>query len=67
MRTYKVFCQDSEFIIHADEIEFRNDFFRETICENLVFFHGKRIVAIFKNWINLIDLGEYLPLQTIVE
>lgn len=67
MRVYKVDLEYEKIIIHADEIKFKNDFRNKTTDESLVFFVGDRLVAIFKNWKSIIDLGEYLPLQVTEE
>lgn len=65
MRIYKVYTEHENFKVIADEIEFHSDFLRETTAENLIFFDGKRVVAVFKSWRYFIDLGEYEPSQSI--
>lgn len=64
MRIYDVYFKGEIHKIYADEIGFKNDFFTQTPEENLVFFEGTRLVAIFKTWDMVKDCGEYSPSQT---
>ncbi len=67
MRIYQVTLDYEKVVIHADEIEFKKTFERETTKESLVFFQGKRLVGIFKSWYSIIDLGEYIPEETCLQ
>lgn len=57
MRLYEIHTPNGgAFKIECDEIEFNNDFFRQTFQDSLCLFQGKKLVAIFRAWSNVIDI-----------
>lgn len=59
MRNYEIFTpRNGVFRIQCDEIKFKCDFHRETSKEALCLFQGDRVMAIFREWLNVVDVTE---------
>ncbi len=58
MKLYEVITKNEKYHIEADDIEFRDDFYRVSTQEPLVFHREKRLMAVFKEWESIIDISE---------
>jgi hypothetical protein len=59
MRMYEIYTKSgSVFRIQCDEIPFHNGFLRQTVEETLCLFRNKRLIAMFKEWITVVDISE---------
>lgn len=63
MRIYKIQDECEKFTVIADEIVLQTLYGNPDTDKSLIFYNGKMVVAVFKNWKNFVDLGEYSPLQ----
>lgn len=59
MRLYEIQTEkQGTYKIECDEIVFNNNFFRQTFAEPLCLFQGKKLVAIFRAWMNVVDITD---------
>lgn len=58
MRVYEIQTSTGSYRIECDEIPFKTVFLNETVKEPLCLFKEKRLVAIFKDWLSVLDITE---------
>ena len=59
MRMYEIYTKSgSIFRIECDEIPFHDGFLRQTHEEILCLFKNKQLVAMFKEWIAVVDITD---------
>ncbi len=58
MRTYEIYTLSGIFTIKCDELALKDDFLTNTTNETLCLFTGKRLMAMFREWNNIVDITE---------